>query len=529
MKQANILIVEDEALVAEDLKSHICDMGHQVSAMIPRGEDALTLLKGSRPDLVLMDVVLAGTVDGIDVAQVIKEQYNIPVIYLTAYTDTEKLERATATEPYGYLVKPFDERELRTTISMALYKAEADRNQRKNLLWTNAVLTSITDAVITIDRNSRVRYLNTAAEQLTGWKKQSACNHGLHEVMRLPDEQQASLTALIAKLQASADRSTSINTLHTEILLEDGTSIPVEISVGNIHYDDGSQDGIVIAFRDVTLQRQARDILQQTNTELESRVQQRTRELQQANRELDTARQRAEAASEAKSRFLTNMSHELRTPLNAIIGYAEIWKHNPALLAKQHDQADDVYSAGMQLLSIIDDILEIAESDTGELQFQSEPIDLASLVHHIEIGFQESCKKKGLQFVSALPATPPPIVLGDPVRLREILKRLLDNALKFTPSGKLELKLAYSEASENSLLTRFTVTDTGIGVNDKTRIFELLTQLDDGLTRRSGGIGMGLTIARRLVELMGGQIGVDDNPGGGSQFWFELKLPLLQE
>ncbi len=530
MKNNSILIVEDEALVAEDLKACISEMGYKVSAMIAHGEDVLTLLQGSRPDLVLMDIVLAGDIDGIDVAQKIKEQYNIPVIYLTAYTDKEKLERAQATEAYGYLVKPFDERELRTTIGMALFKADADRRLRESRNWSQAVLTSIADAVITIDNDNSIRYINAAAEQITGWSNIAATKRDLHEVLKLSDEQPLKLTTLITSLADESADSAHKNTLSAQLQPQQGTAIDVDISIGAIKHDHGERDGIVIAFRDVTLQRQARDILEQTNRELERRVLDRTRELQQTNRKLDAARLRSDAASEAKSRFLANMSHELRTPLNIIMGYADLWKTNQHLSAGHIEQANDVYAAGHNLLSMINDILEIAQSDTGDIQLTSGPIDLVRLVHHAAAAYKPHAqKKKGLQFTCSIPDKLPPVVMGDAARIQTVLNRLLDNAIRFTRAGNVELMLEYSENANAEILTRFNVIDTGIGVTDKSRIFESLSQQDDGLDRGMNGAGLGLTISRRLVELMGGRIDVDDNPGGGSRFWFELNLPVADD
>jgi len=523
MTHKNILIIEDESLVAEDLKAHVIEMGYQVSAIVDNGEDALSLLEGSRPDLVLMDIVLAGGIDGIDVAEVIKEKYQIPVIYLTAYTDREKVERAQSTEPYGYLVKPFDERELRTTIDMSLYKAEADRKLRENQRWANAVLTSIADAVITLDRNAKVRYLNSAAERLTGWTQDSAAGQSLDEIMVLSDDKQELLLKLSNYLVSKEAVSSQTEILDALLQPREGTAIHIDITMCHIRHDgDSEHDGIIVAFRDVTLQHQAQEVLTEINSSLEQRVQERTREL-------ISAREQAEVASEAKSRFLTNMSHEVRTPLIPIIGYAELLATDDKLPTGYREQATEIITAGQHLLGLFDDILEIAQSDTGELEIQSIPFDLVELVKHAVVSHSDTARNKGLELTSILPDTDSPIVLGDMGRIREVLNRILDNAIRFTDSGMVKVNLDCTKSSDDHIQSRITVVDTGIGITDKVKIFEPLTQLDDSMSRQHDGAGLGLAISQRLVKLMDGKIGVEDNPGGGAKFWFELELPVAAQ
>jgi len=524
MNNPSIMIIEDEVLVAEDLKAHIIEMGYTVSATINRGEDALKVLEGSRPDLILLDIVLAGEIDGIDVATIIKEQFHIPVIYLTAYTDKEKIERAQVTEPYGYLVKPFDERELSTTIGMALYKAEADRKLKDSHRWAHAVLTSIADAVITVDQNARIQYLNTNAERLTRWTHEEAINCELDKVLTLSGNQHIQLNTLAINMISRNSISIQMEAISAMLVSKIGTNIPVEITMAPIRYSNGNHEGLVIAFRDITLQQQTLEMLKESNNGLEQRVLERTRKLQQANSELLAARLQADAANDAKSRFLRNMGHELRTPLNPIIGYSGLWKTDQNLSEEHRDQANEVFESGHQLLLLINDILEITDTDTGELTLNLMSFNIASLVQHAVVAYSEKAKQCGLEFISILPDTTPPYVTGDSVRIQEILNRLLDNALRFTSRGNIELKLDWTEDS-NEVSACFTIADTGPGIADKSIIFEPMTQLDNNLTRQHNGAGLGLTIAHQLVKLMGGQLRVENKPGGGSVFWFELKLP----
>lgn len=513
--QANILVVEDEALVAEDLKAHITELGHKVNTIVPTGEDALALLEGSQPDLVLMDIVLAGEMDGIDVAAIIKQRYHIPVIYLTAYTDREKVERAQLTEPYGYLVKPFDERELRTTISMALYKAEVDRKLRESQRWAGSVLSSISDGVITLDRHGLVQYLNPAAEAFTGWSLGEASGCRLAEVFTLPAADAEKLAELSASVLQAGQHPEGLDILESELQGRDGARLPVSLGLAAILGDEGEVDGLVIAFQDASTQRQAK-------AELEQRVRDRTQELQ-------AALLQARAATVAKNRFLANMSHELRTPLNPIIGYAELLMQDKDLRPDEQTLVADILGNGRKLLGLVDDTLSLAEAETGELELNPVEFNVLELLHLVELTHRDLAEQKGLAFSLDIGSRPPSTVIkADPIRLRDILERLLDNALKFTEKGSIVLKADFTDITKDQATIRFSVTDSGSGIPREARdkIFEPLTQLDDSTRRKHGGTGLGLAVASRLVTSMGGRIGVEDNPSGGSIFWFELALPF---
>jgi CheY-like chemotaxis protein len=169
MSHSKILVVEDDRIVARDIQQQLSRIGHVVVGITARGEDVVSLATQSQPDLVLMDIRLEGKLDGIDVAQQIHERFGIPVIFLTAYADEETVTRARVTEPFGYLLKPFEDSQLRTTIEMALYKHAAERKLRESERRYAVTLSSIGDAVIATDELLRVTFMNPVAEKLTGW------------------------------------------------------------------------------------------------------------------------------------------------------------------------------------------------------------------------------------------------------------------------------------------------------------------------------------------------------------------------
>ncbi|MEX5219346.1 MAG: response regulator [Nitrospiraceae bacterium] len=174
MPQANILIVEDEPIVAKDIQVSLQRLGYRVPATATSGEEAIRKAGESRPDLILMDIVLKGNMDGVETVKQIRKQCDVPVIYLTAYADDHTLERAKVTSPAGYMLKPYQPTELRTTIELALHRAGQDRHGNEGLQWLAATVRCLGDGVMTIDRNGRVTYLNPAAEDFTGWTHEQA-------------------------------------------------------------------------------------------------------------------------------------------------------------------------------------------------------------------------------------------------------------------------------------------------------------------------------------------------------------------
>jgi PAS domain S-box-containing protein len=239
---ASILVVEDEAAVALDIRATLERLGYAVPAAVGRGRDAIERASALRPDLVLMDIHLRGDMDGVETAQHVRQVLDIPVIYLTAYADPATLQRARVTEPYGYLLKPFHERELHIVIEMALYRHEMERRLRESERWLTATLRSIGESVIATDAEWRIRFMSRAAERLTGWKADEAVEHDLAEVLRvsIPGRPRA---------LPGGDAIANGGTADGLLLTRDGRQMAVEEVSTLIRDDGGTVIGIVIALR----------------------------------------------------------------------------------------------------------------------------------------------------------------------------------------------------------------------------------------------------------------------------------------
>ena len=250
-------------------------------------------------------------------------------------------------------------------------------------------------------------------------------------------------------------------------------------------------------------------------------LQRSNRELHQRSEELEKAKEGAEAASRAKSFFLANMSREIRTPMNAILGYAQILRRSPDLPPEHIQAMETIQQSGDHLLDLINDVLDLSKIEAGRMELEEDDFDLGDLLRTLGMMFELHGREKGLGWRLEGVGDGPLPVRGDETKLRQVLGNLLGNAVKFTPEGEVGLRLERLPEERY----RFTVRDTGPGLSGQDRI-QLFQPFQQGTAgQRQGGTGLGLALARRQVELMGGELEVDSVPGRGSLFSFTLRLP----
>jgi PAS domain S-box-containing protein len=384
-------------------------------------------------------------------------------------------------------------------------------------------LQSIADGVITTDATGRVVWLNPVAERLTGWPAGEATGRTLAEVFRIIDKETRRPVAEMETDCCAWERPP----VRSLLVSRDGSEYGVEESEAPIRNTVGEVLGAVLVFHDVTQQR------------LQAEREARERELRVANAELNRlarhfaeARNIAEQASRAKTRFLASMSHELRTPLNGILGYAQLLRMDGGLTAAQAERVDSMLGAGTHLLEMISCVLDLSEIESGGGELQTAAVDVRSVAEAALTIVRPTAEAKPMSLRLSVAPDVPARVMTDPARLRQILLNLLGNAVKFTPKGSVELRVGISagttEAEPPRL--RFEVADTGPGIRKEQHhlLFGEFERLDAGSGPVEGS-GLGLSLSRRLATLMGGALGHEDNPGGGSVFWLDLPLTAATE
>ena len=493
MRSARILIVEDNRIVARDIERQLMRIGHSVVGMTGRGEDALQLALSTQPELVLMDIRLEGTVDGVDAAEQIRRHCHVPVVFLTAYADDETVGRASLTEPFGYLLKPLEDTQLRTVIEMALYKHGAERKLRESERRFVTTLASIGDAVIATDNQARVTFMNPVAESLTGWPQSEAIGRPLPEVFRIAhDETRKTVEDPAAKVMRLGTVVGLAN--HTVLLARDGREIPIDDCGAPIIDDQGATAGAVLVFRDITQRRRAEEALRAAQATLVHATRLTT-----------------------MGELVASIAHELNQPLMAIVTNAETclqWlsgaKPN---LNEARKAAERIVRTGHRAGDVIKSVRALVrKSSSGMMR-----LDMNGMIAEIlNLMRPEIRRHEVVLSTELLPSVRP--VWADRVQIEQVLLNLIMNAVEamsLVTDRPRALQLSSEEDGDNVLVT---IADTGSGIElSKTdQIFEAF------VTTKPEGMGMGLSICRSVLEAHGGRIWASQNRPHGSILRFTL-------
>jgi len=362
-----------------------------------------------------------------------------------------------------------------------------------------SITDSAYDAIIMLDTLGKIRYWNLAAERIFGYTKEEAIGKDPKDLLAPRTLNESPLDEFL-KPHISQEGKSVGETFELDIIRKDNTILPAQLSFSAVEMSDGWYSiGIL------------RDITQQKKNE----------------EELINAKTVAEEATHAKSEFLANMSHEIRTPMNAVIGFSELLKKTE-MTVKQRDYINKIDASAKSLLGIINDILDFSKMEAGRLELESVDFRLDDVVNNVISMNSNKASEKNIELINNIESDVPYCLVGDPLRVGQVLLNLVNNAVKFTNEGHVLVEVSLASKLDQTCRIKFSVSDTGIGLTNeqKDKLFSAFSQADTSVTRRFGGTGLGLTISKRLVEMMKGYISVESEFGVGSTFSFEIDFQI---
>ncbi len=504
-----ILVAEDEAIVARDICALLLRMGYEPVARAASAKEAIALAEKWQPDLVLMDISLADSnlaspwtgaktgMDGIGAAQVIRQSFLLPVIFLTAYSGGETLTRAKLAEPFGYVTKPFTERELHTAIEIALYKHQVEAERWRSETKFRTLFDSSRDAVMLLDNEA---FFDCNAATLATF----GCSSRADFCSKHPAD-------LSPPLQPNGQDSRALANRHIERALAEGSR---RFEWQHLRLDTAEAFDAEVSLS--ALQLDGKHVLQAVVRDISARKRDQAALL--------AAKVEAERANLAKSQFLSHMSHELRTPMNAVLGFAQLLQADQDMPLRGHqiDYVKQIVHGGEHLMSLINDVLDLASVEAGRLSVFIEAVPMAALLDECLAMVAVAARQRGIVLSVNSDLGPAAAVWADRTRLSQVLLNLLSNAIKYNrEKGVVEVALGVDSSAKQ---VHIKVTDQGPGLSseDQQRLFQLFERL--GAANGSvAGTGIGLALSKRLVLAMQGEMGLRSSLGQGCSFW--LRLP----
>ncbi|WP_446385350.1 ATP-binding protein [Coleofasciculus chthonoplastes] len=522
-----ILVVEDEKIIAINLKESLESLGYTVPAIAASGEQAIAKATEFRPNLVLMDIWLKGNIDGIEAAQQIWDCLKIPTIYVTGHSDQSTVERVKITAPFGYILKPVKEQALYVAIETAL-----KRYEREQLI--SAILRGIGDGVIVTDKEGQVKFLNQVAESLTGWQLAEAKERKFTEVFNIVDEQTRQPIEDVLKNVLEQD---TIIYLEKQILLlpKQGKPIPIADSLALIKNNDGAIEGMVLVFRDATRQRLAQE---------QNRALERARQLEYDIAELqcldlfhDDSLSKASLelpTSPAKIKLAVRI---LETVLDQQSLLSSQIRSNSTVIARYWRIVQEQCN---QKLKLVNDLLDIGAIETEVHPLQLTLIQFPDWMPELIKPFEAWAQFQQQRLHIDIDPNLPPLV-SDRLSLTRMLTELLNNAFKYTPAGE-DIGVTVWALGDGNVETRhgaslrqgdgfwtveIQVSNSGVEIplDEREKIFEPFYRIPSSYSWKQEGTGLGLTVTKMLVHRLQGEIDVTSDRDGTI---FTIFIPSLQ-
>ncbi|MBW4645976.1 MAG: response regulator [Goleter apudmare HA4340-LM2] len=495
MVQVRVLVVEDEVIVARTIASQLNQLGYIVTGTASSGKAAIAKASETQPEIVLMDIILKGDMDGIAAASYIREHLDIPVIYLTAYGDNHTLERAKITQPFGYIVKPFTIKDLQVAIEIALlkYRLECDLRENRDQLAT--LLNSMSDAVIATDDRGIVTFMNPASEMLTGWQREEALGSEVSKIFHLVDEvTDSAIENPVTKVLREHQVVYLGN--FTSLINRNGKRVPIGDSASPLMRRPDQISGVVVVFWDIS---------ERIQTEL-----------------LQKALEKEQEVNHLKSLFISTVSHEFRNPLTVIQTAVELIDIQGTNLteAKRKTYVKRIQSAVQSMKHLMEDVLFMGRSEAGKIVCSPTPLNLDIFCRELIEEFSAvGSNAHAIVFTCESEHTE---AVMDERLLHYMFVNLLSNAVKYSPQGGA----IYFDLNCDPLqgVATFQIQDQGIGIPeaDRDRLFDSFYRASN--VKSIQGTGLGLVIVKKCVEAHRGEITFHSQVDVGTTF--TIKLPL---
>ena len=503
---SKILIVDDELVIALGFKKVLKSYGYDIVDVASTGEEALQKVNDLNPDLVLMDIVLDGEMDGVEAATKIYENYNIPVVYITAYPNEDEINRVKVTEPYGYMVKPVDVTELKNNIEMALHKHQIEGKLKESEENFRALAENAYDGILIIDNQGKNLFANQRAAEITGYNNQELLNTNIND-----------LTLNNKKMNLiNGGLGTENSPYETYIINKDNLEVPIEITGSKTTWQE--QNAEILIIRDISDRKKTEKYMQ----ELLKQEKVFTDELKVVNAyltktkyELEKTIKKLKFSNRELEQFAYIASHDLQEPLRMVSSFTQLleMKYNDKLDEEAKEYIRFAVDGAKQMEILINDLLAYSRVTTSKDQFKE--ISTEKILDEVISNMESIIMENHV----AITKEPLPSIYGNYPQIKQVFQNLLGNSIKYKGHQLPKIHISAKEEEDHWL---FSFTDNGIGIDPEysQQVFKIFKRLH---TRDEyEGTGIGLAITKRIILHHGGRIWVESKLGKGSTFHFTI-------